>query len=161
MGLTIPRCELPSWGAWYTIVRVKKNREPLVFRHLFSNHKRYWHQDHPAHATVTGFCCLMWGKRRAWDSFHVLRKDGTTPNPSGASAELYFGTNTFPLSDPFQVHKILRYPFPLRGPSLPKASFPLPCHSTSFSVLWIHWDPFLCFLVTLNLSPLCPGNQQW
>lgn len=143
-----------------------KNRGALAFRHLFSNYKTYWHQDCPAHARVTGFCCLLWGQMRALRFFPCAEKrcDNTTKSflcmVKCVSAEPYFGTNAFPLSDSFWVLKILQYPFPLRGPSVAKASFPSPCRSTSFSVLWIHWDPSLCFLVTLNWSLLCLANQQ-
>jgi len=76
------------------------------------------------------------------------------------SAEPYFGNGVFPLLESCQDLKTLQYPFPLRAPSVAKAYVPPLYHSTSFSDLWIYQDASLCFLVTLNWSPLCLGNQQ-
>lgn len=168
MEWTTPRCDVPDGGERPTTVRVKKNRGALAFRHLFlfSKYKRYWHRDRPAQARVAGFCCVVWGEVRALRFFPCAEKRWNKTIKSFlymvkcVSAEPCFGISTFPLSDFFKVLKILQYLFPCRGPSVSKASFPSPRHSPSFSVLWIHCGPSLCFLAILNWSSLCLGNHH-
>lgn len=145
MQLNTPRCNIPAWGEWHTIARVKKNKKgELWFLGICSVTTKGTGIQIilPMQGSLSSALqCERWGHGA---SFHVLRKDGiTSPHLSciwlNVSLQSHIlGTRAFLLSESFQVLKILPYPFPLRGTAVAKAPFPSPCHSPCFSVCWIH-----------------------